>query len=493
MSTRISPADLTWLLMDRENNLMQVHSLVGFDELPDFDAMQAVFMDRVVSKYRVLSQIPVQRDGTWYWEDDHHFDIDRHVRKVALPDDRLETLHAHISGLFSTPFSREHPLWEIQWLSGPDEAGPGYVVTRFHHGLADGIRLVQLLLGACDPIEGAVPKPVGRGVDDDQHPLERMLHVAETAVVDTVDYVQSAGRALAKGAGQLLMATMNPLDLVAQVGDVIEVAKDPVRLVDALTSVSSLDNQITNSWREIARMLLSDEHESGAWAGQPGIEKSVSWIESYPLTGIREAARSMECTLNDLLLSAVSLALTEYLTERGVEDLKDLSWLMPVSLRPVDGNLPPTLGNHFAVVLLSMPLGITDPQELVVEMHERTSRLKNSVEPVLAYGMQRAIAEVPQALAKQVTNFFAGKTVGQLTNVPGPRVGISMAGAPVRSLLGWVPTSGDQPVGICLFTYAGQLSVGVATDARMIPDPERIAALVEEHLDRIVETTRRDG
>ena len=56
-----------------------------------------------------------------------------------------------------------------------------------------------------------------------------------------------------------------------------------------------------------------------------------------------------------------------------------------------------------------------------------------------------------------------------------------MAGAPVRSMLGWVPTSGDQPIGICLFTYDGTVNVGVATDIRMIPDPLRIAELVEGH------------
>jgi diacylglycerol O-acyltransferase len=38
-------------------------------------------------------------------------------------------------------------------------------------------------------------------------------------------------------------------------------------------------------------------------------------------------------------------------------------------------------------------------------------------------------------------------------------------------MLGWVPTSGDQPIGVCLFTYNGTVNVGVATDTRMIPDP----------------------
>jgi hypothetical protein len=101
---------------------------------------------------------------------------------------------------------------------------------------------------------------------------------------------------------------------------------------------------------------------------------------------------------------------------------------------------------------------------------------------MVAFGFQRAIAESPSVVARQVTKFFTGKTIGQLTNVPGPRVAMTLAGVPVRSILGWVPTSGDQPIGVSLFSYDGTLSVGVATDARMIPDPMHVVDLVERHL-----------
>ena len=89
--------------------------------------------------------------------------------------------------------------------------------------------------------------------------------------------------------------------------------------------------------------------------------------------------------------------------------------------------------------------------------------------------------------AMGVGGVFAGKTVGQLTNVPGPRVALTMAGAPVRSVLGWVPTSGDQPLGVCLFSYDGTVSVGVSTDARMIPDPLHFVELIEQHLDELAD------
>jgi diacylglycerol O-acyltransferase len=229
-------------------------------------------------------------------------------------------------------------------------------------------------------------------------------------------------------------------------------------------------------------MLLSDGHDAQAWSGHTGVDKSVAWVEGFPLDGIRAAAKARGATINDVLIAAVSLALTDYLEEHGVTEVSDLSWMMPVSLQPIDGSLPDRLGNHFAIVMLSIPLGLRDQGALVDEIHQRTTRLKHSVEPVVAFGVQRVVAEAPQAIARRLTGYFAGKTVGQLSNVPGPRVGLTMAGAPVRSILGWVPTSGDQPLGICLFSYNGTVNVGVATDSRMIPDPLHLAELVERHL-----------
>ena len=483
MATRIAPEDLTWLLMDEPHNLMNVNGLIGFDELPDLEALTDLVMERMVRKYRVLSQVAVERDGVWMWEDDVDFAIDRHVRRVVLDDGGIEAVREYASAQLSVPFDRSRPLWEIQIITGPD--GPdtnGYVYSRFHHGVGDGIRLVQMLLSLCDPAEGAIPEPVGRNAaGEHHHPLERVLHVVEHTVSDTLDYVGHAGQEVAS-AGRTLVSTTNPLDLSHHVGEAFDLVRHPDKLVDALTGIASIDNTISNSWREISRMLLSDGHDAEAWSGHAGLRKSVAWVEGIPLDGLRAAAHSHGATLNDVLLAAVSLALTDYLAERQVNEVTALSWMMPVSLQPIDAALPDELGNHFVVVMLSMPLGIREPGNLIDELHRRTTRLKHSVEPMVAFGFQRAVAESPSAVARRVTKFFTGKTIGQLTNVPGPRVAMTLAGAPVRSILGWVPTSGDQPLGVSLFSYAGTLSVGVATDARMIPDPVHLIELIGHHL-----------
>lgn len=494
MGTQIAPADLTWLLMDRPNNLMHVNTLLTFDRLPDWDVLNRTIFDRMVSKYRVLSQHPARRNGEWVWEDDIDFSMARHLRITVLADSSRETMREYISSQLSEPFDRKHPLWDMQLLIGPPgDEGTGGLFGRFHHGLGDGIRLVQVLLGTCDPMKGAAPRAVGRGASGgSQGPLETVVHVTEHTIRDTIDYVAHAGEAAAR-ASRSAVATMNPLQLPHHLESALDYVRHPVKLMDAVTSFASDDNEWSNTWREVGRMLLSERADAGAWSGHPGVNKSVAWLEGVDLGPIRTVAKAYGGTVNDALLAAVSLALTDYLAERGVTEIHDLGWLMPVSLRPIDHGLPATLGNHFAVVLLSMPLGIREPQRLIEEVRGRTTRLKNSAEPIVAFGLQRVIAEAPGTVAKRLTDYFSNKSIGQLTNVPGPQLKLTYAGAPVHSVLGWVPMSGDQPLGVCIFTYNGTVGVGVSADTRMIPDPTRITDLIEENIHRLLAATEGRG
>jgi diacylglycerol O-acyltransferase len=54
---------------------------------------------------------------------------------------------------------------------------------------------------------------------------------------------------------------------------------------------------------------------------------------------------------------------------------------------------------------------------------------------------------------------------------------MTMAGSLVDGVLGWAPCSGDQPMTICLFSYAGTVSAGFGTDRALVPDGDRLAEL----------------
>ena len=69
-----------------------------------------------------------------------------------------------------------------------------------------------------------------------------------------------------------------------------------------------------------------------------------------------------------------------------------------------------------------------------------------------------------------------------MTNVPGPRKEIYMAGKAVRSLMFWVPQSARLGLGVSILSYAGQVRLGIATDAVLAPDPGSIIAAFQEEM-----------
>jgi hypothetical protein len=58
--------------------------------------------------------------------------------------------------------------------------------------------------------------------------------------------------------------------------------------------------------------------------------------------------------------------------------------------------------------------------------------------------------------------------------VPGPRAPLTFAGVGVRQVIGFAPSSGDQPMTCTVFSYAGTVTVGFATDAALVPDPREL-------------------
>ena len=58
--------------------------------------------------------------------------------------------------------------------------------------------------------------------------------------------------------------------------------------------------------------------------------------------------------------------------------------------------------------------------------------------------------------------------------MPGPTVELAFAGVPVRQVIGFAPCSGDQPLTATIFTYNGTVTVGFASDAGLVPDPQTL-------------------
>ncbi len=215
--------------------------------------------------------------------------------------------------------------------------------------------------------------------------------------------------------------------------------------------------------------------------GKLGGEKRVAWSRAVPLAEVRLAKAAVGGTVNDVLLSTIAGGLRRYLQRRG-DRVDGLSFraVVPVSLRPL--SQMSELGNQFGLVFLPLPVGIAEPRARLHELQRRLRALKSSVEPVVVLNVLGLLGRVPKAVQDLVIRIFGTKGTAVLTSVPGPARELYIAGQPITGIVFWVPQSGRLGLGISIITYAGQVRVGVATDANVIPDPEGIVAGFEEEL-----------
>ena len=134
---------------------------------PSFAAVRGILEDRVIGRFPVFRRRPVEVDGQWMWEDDPDFDLKHHLRRVKLGGaGGVDELRDHVSKRFSAGFAPGRPLWDmevIRGVTGLDDEPVTVTFSRFHHALADGIRLVQMMLSLCDSTgEDVLPPDVGR-------------------------------------------------------------------------------------------------------------------------------------------------------------------------------------------------------------------------------------------------------------------------------------------------------------------------------------------
>src|SRR5919204_1205570 len=91
-----------------------------------------------------LAEVPFGLDYP-YWIDDSDFDLDFHVRELALPrpgSDRQ--LAEQVARIFSRPLDRARPLWELYLIHGL-ESGLTGMLTKIHHAVIDGLSGAEVM------------------------------------------------------------------------------------------------------------------------------------------------------------------------------------------------------------------------------------------------------------------------------------------------------------------------------------------------------------
>jgi diacylglycerol O-acyltransferase / wax synthase len=440
----LSNVDAAWLRMETSTNLMTITALMTFDEPLDFQQLKTDIEDRLLLFDRFRQKVVHPRLsllGRPRWVEDEHFALRSHLRRVALPHPGDQgTLQDLVSELMSTPLDYSKPLWQMHVVENYKDGWA--LVSRIHHCIGDGIALVRLMFSLVDETPEAPP---GRR--------------------DAATEARASDRTRPTGRGFGLDALLSPTRA-------IEVAR---------TGVSAAS--------EFGKLLTMGADPKTPLKGNLGVSKKAAWSRAISLAEVKAHARDLDATINDFLLAAVAGALRRYLIRRGHgADGLTIRAVVPVNLRPLDD--PVDLGNRFGLVFLGLPIGLTTPVARIAALKREMDRLKASPQAIVAFTILNALGMASPEIEHVGVKLFAQKATAVMTNVPGPRKRLYLAGKPIRDIMFWVPQSGRLGLGVSILSYAGEVRIGIATDAGLVPDPGAIVADFQDELDEMWRAAR---
>ncbi len=465
----LSSADTAWLHMDRPTNLMVINAVMLFDARLDEERLREVLRRRLVERYPRFHERVVERRLPLLgpsFEEDPNFDLEHHFYHLALPRPGDETMLRKLVGeLIVRPLDRSKPLWEAHLLDRPE--GGCALLLRMHHCIADGIALARVMLSLTDaapaedgflPAEQADPRPAR---DDSRGAIARTVG-AIGAPVAGVASLASSTIATARGAGSA-------------------VGREGIELISRPGHARELIDRAASDARALAKLLLSPADADTALSGQLGVTKRVAWTEQLELARVKAIAHAQGATVNDVLLASVTGALRRHLSESG-EQPAAIRTLVPYNLRALDQPIPRELGNQFGLVFLTLPVDVAGRRDRLHELKRRMDAIKHSPEGPISYAILEGVGLTPPLLERRIVDIFSAKASAVMTNVPGPREVVYLAGTPVRAVLVWAPTSGSVGMSVSIFSYRDEVTIGLLVDAGLVADPQLIMRRTEQEL-----------
>jgi diacylglycerol O-acyltransferase len=455
-----SPTDAVMVRVDEPTNMTMITGVMTFLGVLDVERFKATLQSRLLVPYprfrqRVRQPGPI---GMPRWEDDPRFDLEAHVHRIGLPaPGDQQALQALVGDLMSTPLNAQAPLWQIHVVEGAPDGSA--LVVRLHHAIADGLALVQVLLSLADATpDAALPETVGT-LPEEESP---------GGILDPAVASYRVVRGAMRRARQMLHAGR-------------EMLGNREELVD--TSLVAAASALT-----LSKLLLKPPDPITIFRGPIGIPKHVAWSDSIPLEEVKAIGRLVGGTVNDVLVTAMAGALRRYMEVRGQSaDGLNIRAAIPVNLRPPEEL--DRLGNRFGFVFLDLPVGVPDPHQRFLVLKRRMDDIKDSPEAVVTFGVLNFLGWVPTAADKRAFTMLADKATAIITNVPGPREQLYLAGSALQGFMFWIPIPAGLGLGISILSYRGQVTVGVATDAGLIPDPEAIVDAFHAELEEMRQWT----
>ena len=394
------------------------------------------------------------------WVDDDDVDMEYHIRSTVLPKPGSRAqLDRLVGRLHSSLLDRSRPLWEfyvIEGIASPPDAPPGTrhvaFYSKVHHAALDGAGGIVLANAIMDT--GPVPRDV---------PAAPARHAMAS---DNF------------GVGELAVAGIR------------NTAQQTARLVKSLPTLAGTLVGVLRAKREAGRDAGTEAPARTNWfAPRTPINVSITNQRlfssfSVPLAEIKHIAKGNEASLNDVVLAICSGALRHYLADMGCVPADPLLAGVPVSLREA-GNTD--LNNQVSMMRVSLASTISDPLERPQAIRQSSSAAKatsasmKSVTPTdfPSLGAPWLISGLASLFGRsRLANNLPPLVNVAISNVPGPRFALYMAGA---RLLTYYPVSiavHSVALNVTVQSYNGLLDFGLTACRKALPNLPELSKLM---------------
>jgi WS/DGAT/MGAT family acyltransferase len=443
---RLTALDSTFLhLEDHSDAHMHVALVMVFEgTAPTLQELVDHVLSRLhlVPRYRQrLAHVPLGQ-GRPVWTDDPHFNPYYHIRHTALPKPADDAALKRLAGrLFSQRLDRSKPLWEM-WLVQNMSGGRFALIAKTHHALVDGVSGVDITTVLFDA--AAHPLPADSGSQWIAKPLPGPAKLLGEALIERT----TVPAEMARGARALLRA---PRKAAAQLKDsLISIGATTLAGINAPAPPSPFNVDI-------------------------GPHRRYTFVDA-DLATFKAVKDALGGTLNDVVLTAVSLSLGRYLRNHDYNtDGLVLKAMVPVSVRTSEQQ--GKLGNQVAAMWAPLPVGVENPAEALGKITLAMHDLKKSGQAVGAQVLTNLAGFAPPTILSQAARLQARQPFFNfvVTNVPGPQFPLYVLGRRLQVLYPVVPLAQRQALGIAVMSYDGHLGFGLLGDYDALPDLEEIA------------------
>jgi diacylglycerol O-acyltransferase / wax synthase len=409
---------------------------------------------------RKLMRVPLDIDEP-YWVDDPNFDLEYHVRHLALPKPGdWRQLCILVARLISRPLDPSRPMWEMNIIEGLDNIEglpPGCfaVLLKIHHSMVDGKAGVALI-SALHDLE---PNP----------PAHPQLQQAEAWQPKTPPSPWTLART---GLQRILFKPGHVLKVVAR---------------GAPGLISNRDMRKSKPSFRVPTTPLNGEITA----------PRVYDARLYPLNDFKAIRQLVPgSTINDIALAVVSGGMRKYLQAENALPKDSLITSVPISIRARDEAEAKTEGNELVIQNVPLCSEVADPTARLQAICEVMKDAKAYVEAVGA----KKLADISTAIPGRVAGLLAhsltavGHLAGEtlmantvVTNVPGVQVPLYLCGAKCIFSGGGGPLNGQIGIIHLVGSYCGQISLNYMACRDLLPDPEFYSQCLDESFEEYMQ------